>query len=271
MDEGQVRELADALEGARIARQPARLPSAAYPGLTLDDAYRVQRRWADMRSERGPHRIGYKVAITTPVTQRTLATDRPAYGILLEDMAIGPGEAVVAGRFIRPRIEMELAFVMRETPPANCTVEQALAAVDYVNPAFEIVDCRVQMSDPETGKARVAVDIIADGGATAGLMLSGRRYDPRALDLGRIGAALIHNGHVEDSGLFAIVMGAPERAVHWLANELQAHGDPLRPGDIILCGSAIKAYGTGPGDEFTADFGALGTLSIAFEREGRSS
>jgi 2-oxo-hept-3-ene-1,7-dioate hydratase len=229
--------------------------------MTLTDAYAVQRRWA---ASRGRARIGYKVAMTTPATQRSLRTDRPGYGILLDDMLFAEGAEVPAGLFIRPRIELELAFVMRETPPPGCTVEQVLAAVDHVSPAFEIVDSRCELSDAPTGIARGALDIIADGGATAGLMVSGRRYDPRALDLGRIGATLEHDGAIEDSGLFAIVMGAPERAVHWLASTLAEEGDPLRAGDIILCGSAIKGYAAAPGDRFTADFGTLGTLSIRF-------
>jgi len=230
---GRAQALVAALEEARLTRRPIRLPSATWPDMTLSDAYAVQRHWA---TARGRTRIGYKVAMTTPATQKALRTDRPGYGILLDDMLFAEGAEVSVGCFIRPRIEMELAFVMRGTPPPRCTVEEALAAVDHVSPAFEIVDSRCEMTDAATGLSRGALDIIADGGATAGLMLSDRRYDPRALDLGRIGATLAHNGAIEDSGLFAIVMGAPERAVHWLAHVLAGENDPLRVGDQGLCG-----------------------------------
>jgi len=259
-----VREAVAVLEEARRSRQRARLPAAAWPGLTIDRAYAIQRAWVAARMAQGRRRIGYKVAFTTPGSQRAQGIDRPGYGILLDDMRFADGSTVPSDGFLAPRVEVELAFSMGKALGAGCDARQALDAVEWFAPAIEIVDSRVHFQDAETGLSRSAVDIIADGGATAGLVLSDRRFDPAKHDPRAVTAVFSHNGDIEDSGVFALILGAPERALVALADALADAGETLMPGDLVLCGSVIKAYPTAPGDRFDVDYGPLGQLSVRF-------
>jgi 2-oxo-hept-3-ene-1,7-dioate hydratase len=257
--------MVDALEAARLSGRQTRMPSAVHPGLGLDGAYAVQRRWTAMRIAAGRRPIGYKVSFTTPEQQRALGTDRPAFGVLLDDMSFAEGEAVPKGRMIAPRVEAELAFVMGRRLAAPCPDDQALAAAEWAVPAIEIIDNRVEPRDAATGAMRGALDIIADAGATAGLVLSSRRLRPTEAEFHRHGAVLRQNGAEVGGGGFDVVFGRPERALSWLAGELAALGVALEPGDIVLTGSVNKPHPAASGDRFEADFGPFGVLPLAFD------
>jgi 2-oxo-hept-3-ene-1,7-dioate hydratase len=254
-----------ALEAARLSGKQTRMPSAVCPGLTLDDAYTIQRRWTAARIAAGARRIGYKVSFTTPAQQKALGTDRPAFAPLLDDMRFAEGEAIPRGRMIAPRIEAELAFVMGHGLAAPCSDAEALAAAEWAVPAIEIIDNRAQPRDAATGLTRTARDIIADGGATAGLVLSRQWLRPDITEFHLYGAVLRQNGVEVGGGGFDAIFGRPERALSWLAGELGALGEALEPGDIVLTGSVNTPHPAAPGDRFEADFGPFGSLALAFE------
>jgi 2-oxo-hept-3-ene-1,7-dioate hydratase len=175
---------------------------------------------------------------------------------------------VPPGRFIRPRVEVELAFVLSEPLHGpDVTLPDVLRATEYVRPALEILDARVQMSDPETGHLRTIVDTIADNAADAGLVLGGQPFGPLDVDLRWVAALLIRNGTIEESGVAAAVLDHPANGVAWLANRLAPHGVSLQRGDVILSGSFTKPVFAEPGDTFVADYGPQGTVSVVFDRE----
>ncbi|WP_396903577.1 2-oxo-hept-4-ene-1,7-dioate hydratase [Mycolicibacterium phlei] len=264
----EIAAIARRLYVAEQTREPIRQLSLDYPEMTVEDAYAVQRVLVDLKIADGRVLKGRKIGLTSKVMQRAVSIDEPDYGALFDDMFFEDGGQVPVGRFIRPRIEVELAFVLGAplTGP-GVTLFDVLRATEFVTPALEILDARVQMSDPETGHLRTIVDTIADNAANAGLVLGGRVFRPLDVDLRWVAALLSRNGVIEESGVAAAVLNHPGNGVAWLANRLAPYGVSLQPGEVILSGSFTKPVFAEPGDTFVADYGPLGTVSLSFARE----
>lgn len=252
-------------EAERTGRQIGLL-SKQYPGMTLDEAYAVQSAFVGLRlSEPGRHRIGWKIGLTSRAMQAQLGISTPDSGVLLDDMAFEDSALVPKGRFIAPRVEVELAFIMRTPLEGPVTPTQVLEAAAWVVPALEILDTRIVRADPETGQTRTIVDTVADNAANAGIVTGGRPMRPEAVDLRWCGAILMRNGVVEETGLGAGVLNDPLRGIAWLSARLAAYGGRIETGEVILSGSFIRAVECPPGSVMTADFGPLGTLALRFE------
>ncbi|MFV9452262.1 2-oxo-hept-4-ene-1,7-dioate hydratase [Rhodococcus sp. NM-2] len=263
-----IADTARRLYEAEKTRVPIRQLSLQYPSMTIDDAYAVQRALVDLKAADGRSVRGRKIGLTSKVMQRAVSISEPDYGAIFDDMFFDDGGTVPAGRFIRPRIEVELAFILGEDLKGpGVTLYDVLSASEYVTPALEILDARVQMSDPETGHLRTIVDTIADNAADAGIVLGGRVVKPMDVDLRWVSALLLRNGSIEESGVAAAVLNHPGNGVAWLANRLAPHGVPLRAGEVILAGSFTTPIFAEPGDTFVADYGPLGTVSCSFARE----
>ena len=266
--EDELADIARRLYEAERTRTPIRQLSLDYPDMTIEDAYAVQRALVALKVADGREIKGRKIGLTSKVMQRAVSIEEPDYGALFDDMFVEDGGRVAVGRFIRPRVEVELAFILGETlrGPA-VTLFDVLRATEFVTPALEILDARVQMSDPETGHLRTIVDTIADNAADAGLVLGGRVVRPMDVDLRWVAALLLRNGTIEETGVAAAVLNHPGNGVAWLANRLAPHGVSLGRGEVILSGSFTKPVFAEPGDTFVADYGALGTVSVVFDRE----
>ncbi|MCJ0949776.1 2-oxo-hepta-3-ene-1,7-dioic acid hydratase (plasmid) [Rhodococcus erythropolis] len=266
LDAGAVADAASRLYEAERTRTPIRQLSLQYPDMTIDDAYAVQRALVELKIADGRTVRGRKIGLTSKVMQRAVSISEPDYGALFDDMFFDDGGTVPANRFIRPRVEVELAFVLGETLKGpGVTLYDVLRASEYVTPALEILDARVQMSDPDTGHLRTIVDTISDNAADAGIVLGGNVVRPHDVDLRWVGALLLRNASIEESGLAAAVLGHPANGVAWLANRLAPHDVALQAGEIILAGSFTKPVFAEPGDTFVADYGPLGTVSVYFE------
>lgn len=268
LDPTAIADAAARLYEAEKTRTPIRQLSLQYPDMTIDDAYAVQRALVDLKIADGRTVRGRKIGLTSKVMQRAVSISEPDYGALFDDMFFDDGGVVPAHRFIRPRVEVELAFVLGESLKGpGVTLYDVLRASEYVTPALEILDARVQMSDPDTGHLRTIVDTISDNAADAGIVLGGNVVRPHDVDLRWVGALLLRNASIEESGLAAAVLGHPANGVAWLANRLAPHDVALQAGEIILAGSFTKPVFAEPGDTFVADYGPLGTVSVYFEPE----
>ena len=257
--------IAGRLDEAERTRTPIRQLSLDHPEMSVDDAYAVQRAWVDRKLAAGQRLIGYKVGLTSSVMQQSLGIDEPDHGALLDTMRFDDGGDLPFDRFIKPRVEIELAFVLgRDLRGPGCTAADALAATAYVTPAMEILDARVQMTDPDTGHTRTIVDTIADNAADAGVVLGDLQVRPGDVDLRWVPGLLVQNGAIVESGVSAAVLDHPANAVAWLANRLGAHGVTLEAGQVILAGSFIRAVGVAKGDGLRADYGELGALTCRF-------
>lgn len=266
LDALQRQALVARLDAARRDRRPTGLPRAKHPGMTLADAYAVQHDWAAHRiAAEGRRAVGYKVALTTRGTQQAFGADGPVFGVLLDDMAFDQARPVPMDRFLGPRVEMELAFRMAARLEGPCSEAQALAAIDWIAPAIEILDSRTVFRDAGSGATRSAIDIVADGGGAAGFVVSDQRMAPGDMELSHLGAVLYQNGEAEDSGLFPLVFGRPERALVWLAGALAEQGRAIEAGQTVLSGSVIKPFPVARGDRFEFDFGVAGRIALRFD------
>ena len=266
MDPAAVEQAAASLAEAERTRRQIGLLSLANPGMDMDDAYAIQAAWVRMKVAVGRRRVGWKIGLTSKAMQYALNIDIPDSGVLLDDMVFPDGATVPPDRFIQPRIEAEIAFVMKAPLKGpDVTAADVLAATDYVAPALEILDTRILRVDPETKKTRTVFDTIADNAANAGIVMSSLRIDPREADMRWIGAIVSRNGEVEETGLGAGVLNDPATSVAWLANRLaQYGGDGIEAGEIVLSGSFIRPVECPHGSDIVADFGPYGTVGCGF-------
>ncbi|CUH67153.1 2-hydroxyhexa-2,4-dienoate hydratase [Thalassovita gelatinovora] len=241
------------------------LLSLQYPGMTMDDAYAVQAALVTARRDAGRNVIGWKIGLTSKAMQQALNIDIPDSGVLMDDMLFETGSTVPADRFIQPRVEAEVAFVMK-SPLAggNVTRDDVIAATDYVMPSLEILDTRILRADPVTGQARIITDTISDNAANAGLVLGRTRHAVDAFDLRWVGAIVSRDGEVEETGLGAGVQNDPVEGIVWLARRMDQYGQRIEAGQVILSGSFIRPLEAPSGCLIEADFDTFGQVSVGF-------
>jgi 2-oxo-hept-3-ene-1,7-dioate hydratase len=256
---------ADALYDAEKSRRQIAPLTLTYEGMDMDDAYAIQKAWVDRKIADGRKVTGYKIGLTSRAMQMAMNIDTPDFGVLLDDMYFANGASIPANDFLDPRIEVELAFVLKEPlAGTDVTVEQVMAATDYVVPALELIAARSFRVDPQSGYTRKVFDTIADNAANAGYILGDREVDPYAIDLPWAGAMLYLNGGIEETGLAGGVMGHPAHGICWVCRRFAPHGIGLAPGQVILAGSFTRPVAVAPGDAIRADYGSLGTIEVNF-------
>ncbi|NOD85293.1 2-oxo-hept-4-ene-1,7-dioate hydratase [Ruegeria sp. HKCCD6119] len=262
--EDHARAAADLLQAERTHQQIGLL-SLRHPEMGMDDAYEVQNAISRQKLSEGRKVIGWKIGLTSKAMQYALNIDIPDSGILFDDMVFAQGATVPAGRFIQPRIEAEIAFVMKSAIGGkNVSRADIIAATGYVAPSIEILDTRIQRVDPETGKARTVFDTISDNAANAGIVLGNDRHRVDVFDLRWVGALTFRNGEIEETGLGAGVLNDPVESVVWLARRMAQYGQSIAPGQVVLSGSFIRPVECPPGTEIHADFGPFGSVDINF-------
>ncbi|SPJ30899.1 2-oxo-hept-4-ene-1,7-dioate hydratase [Falsiruegeria mediterranea] len=258
------RAAADLLQAEETGQQIGLL-TLRHPEMGMDDAYEVQNAIYRAKLAQGRRVIGWKIGLTSKAMQYALNIDIPDSGILFDDMGFETGATVPAGRFIQPRIEAEIAFVMKSALGGeNVTRDDVIAATDYVAPSIEILDTRIQRADPDTGKARTVFDTISDNAANAGIVLGAEKHAADAFDLRWVGAITSRNSEVEETGLGAGVLNDPVESVVWLARRMAQYGQSIEPGQVILSGSFIRPVECPSGTQIHADFGAFGSVDINF-------
>jgi 2-oxo-hept-3-ene-1,7-dioate hydratase len=265
LNDFQIAEAVESLDNAETSRVQCALLSLKYPEATMDDAYAIQSAWVKRKRAAGRKVIGWKIGLTSKAMQSALNITTPDSGVLFDDMLYEDGATIPQSRFIQPRIEAEIAFVMkRDVKGPNVTAAQVIAATDYVAPSLEILDTRILRVDPTTKKARNIIDTISDNAANAGIVLGKQRHKPQDIDLRWAGAIVAKNGEVEETGLGAGVLNDPALGIAWLVNRLAQYGDSISAGEIVLSGSFIRPIETRHGDVIHADFGPFGSVGCSF-------
>ena len=260
-----IEELASRLDEAERTRTQIGQFSLAHPTMTLEDGYAVSQAWTARKIAGGRRVIGHKIGLTSRAMQRSSNVTEPDFGTLLDDMLFLDGTDIPVARFIEPRVEVELAFILKHPLRGpGATIYDVLNATDYVTPAIEIIDARIERIDPATGVTRKVYDTISDNAANAGIVLGGRPVKPDAVDLRWVSALLYRNGVIEESGVAAAVLNHPGNGPAWLANKLAPHGEQLEPGQIVLGGSFTAPVFARAGDSFHVDYGPLGAISVRF-------
>lgn len=264
LSDEEVSLAATALAEAEGSRIQTGLLSLQYPDITMADAYRIQEEWVAKKIASGDRHAGWKIGLTSRAMQQALGIDTPDSGYLLESMRFDDGANIQGDRFIQPRVEAELAFVMKADIDASASIYEIMNATDYVVPALEILDTRVVRMDAKTRQTRNVCDTIADNAANAGFVLGGRPVRPDEFDLRWLGVIVSRNGIVEETGLGAGVLNQPARGLTWLAQRLSTVGHKVRAGQVILSGSFIRPVECPHVTTIVADFGPLGSVACHF-------
>jgi 2-oxo-hept-3-ene-1,7-dioate hydratase len=260
-----VTDLARQLRDARKSRVQLRHFSKAHPEMTIEDGYAIQREWVELELAEGREIKGRKIGLTSRAMQQASQITEPDYAPLMDDMFFETGTEIPFDRFIAPRVEVELAFVLNKPLRGpGVTLIDVLQATAYVTPALEIIDARIEQFDRETKAPRKVFDTIADFAANAGIVLGGRPVKPDAIDLRWAGALLYKNAVIEETGLAAAVLNHPATGVAWLANKIAPYEEQLNVGDVVLGGSFTRPTVALRGDVLHADYGPLGNISFRF-------
>lgn len=256
---------ADLFEADRSGKQIDIL-SLRHPHMDMDDAYEIQAALIEKKLAAGRSAIGWKIGLTSKAMQAALNIDIPDSGVLLDNMLFENSSRVPQGRFIQPRIEAEIAFIMKdELGDGDINRSDVIAATEYVTPALEILDTRIVRKDLSTGAVRKIYDTIADNAANAGIVLGNEKHDPRGIDLRWIGTIVKRNDEVEETGLGAGVLNDPAEGIVWLVKRLAEYGHGIKAGDIVISGSFIRPVEAPPGSDIAADFGSFGHVSVSFD------
>ena len=253
-------ELAADLAEAERSRVPIAPLTDGNPTIDVVDAYEIQLTNIRQRVAEGARVVGHKVGLSSKAMQQMMGVDEPDYGHLLDEMEVFENKPVKAGRYLYPRVEVEVGFVLAEDlPGAECTEDDVLAATAAFAPAIELIDTRII-----DWKIKLC-DTIADNASSAGFVLGAERVAPKDVDIEKIDAVLTRNGEVVAKGRSDAVLGNPVTAVAWLARKVESFGVRLRKGDIVLPGSCTRAIDARPGDQFVAEFDGLGSVRLTFE------
>jgi 2-keto-4-pentenoate hydratase len=251
-------QAAAALRTAEQTRTAIAPLAGSFVGLDVDDAYRIQLINIGRRLAAGRRVVGHKVGLSSKAMQDMMGVDEPDYGHLLDDMEAREDLPIDASRYLLPRVEPEVGFLLgADLPGEGCTEQDVLDATEAVTPALELIDSRI--ADWKIG----LVDTIADNASSAGFVLGSARVDPHDLDLTDIPVTLWRNGEQVGVGRSDAVLGNPVVSVAWLARKVASFGVRLEAGHVILPGSCTRAIDIRAGDTFRGDFGPLGTVTLS--------
>ncbi|MCP2635063.1 fumarylacetoacetate hydrolase family protein [Microbacterium sp. HD4P20] len=254
-----IRQLADELAEADRAHGVISRITARHPGATVEDSYAIQGVWRDTMLASGRRLVGRKIGLTSKAMQQATGITEPDYGVMFDDTVYHSGAEIPVDRFSNVRIEVELAFVLKsplEGP--DCTLDDALAAIDYAVPALEVLNSHIEL------EGRTIVDTIADNAAYGAMVLGDVHKRPDEIDLRWVPGVLARNGEIEETGVAAGVLGHPATGVAWLTNKFHQHGARLEAGEIILAGSFTRPMWVTRGDNVRCDYGPMGVIECRF-------
>lgn len=243
-------------ERSRVAMSPM---TDTYADIDVVDAYEIQLLNIRQRVAEGARVVGHKVGLSSEAMQKMMNVDEPDYGHLLDDMQVFEDKPVLTSKYLLPRVEVEVGFVLADDlPGAGCTEDDVLAATAAFAPAIELIDTRI------TNWQVKLCDTIADNASSAGWVLGKERVSPKDIDIRNIDAVLKCNGEVLGEGRSDAVLGNPVTAVAWLARKVDQFGVRLKAGDVVLPGACMRAFDAKPGDDFIAEFAGLGSVHLSF-------
>ena len=251
--------IADELAEADRAHGVIPRITARYPDATIEDSYAIQGVWRDKNIAAGRRLVGRKIGLTSKAMQDATGIAEPDYGVMFEDTVHRSGAEIPVDDFSNVRIEVELAFVLKEPLEGpDCTLEKALAAIDYAIPALEVLNSHIEL------EGRTIVDTISDNAAYGAMVLGTTRKRPDEIDLRWVPALLYRNGEITETGVAAGVLDHPATGVAWLANKFHNHGSRLEAGEIILAGSFTRPMWVARGDDVLCDYGPMGKITCRF-------
>ncbi|KWR85112.1 2-oxo-3-hexenedioate decarboxylase [Cupriavidus sp. IDO] len=254
-----IAQLAEHLENAELRREAVRKITDTHPELDWDDAYAIQDAIRARKEARGTRIAGLKMGLTSFAKMRQMGVAEPVYGFLTDYGSCMDGGAIDTAALIHPKVEAEIAFVLRHPLRGpGCHIGDVLAATDFVVPAVEVIDSRYENFRFDLKS------VIADNTSSARFVVGGQSRAAEGLDLKNLGVVLEKNGEVVATAAGAAVLGHPANSVAMLANMLGARGRELPAGTFIMTGGVTEAIAVEAGDSITVRYQHLGTVSMRF-------
>ena len=230
-----------------------------FPEMTMADSYDIQDELCKRWQARGDIITGMKAGLTSKAKMVQMGVHEPSFGFLTSAMARPECGEVEFDQLVHPRVEAEIAFVLkRELSASGLTIEEVLDATDFVIPAIEIIDSRYEKFKFDL------ISVIADNGSSARYVTGGRPMKPQDIDLKTIGVVIERNGIIEDLGASAAVLEHPAKSIIMLADHLAERGATLPAGKLILTGGITAAVAVEKGDVISARFQDMGSVSFRF-------
>jgi len=230
--------------------------SDTHPGIDAPTAYQAQRAFVQSKIDAGERLVGYKLGLTSRNKQRAMGVDSPLYGRVTSSMLSTYGEPIRFDRFIHPRVESEIAFLLKHDIEAPATVTSVLAATELIYGAVDVLDSRYQ------GFKFTLTDVVADNASAGAFSLGPIARRPEELELHLIGCVVRVDGEVTMTAAGAAVMGHPAASVAWLANQLAAEGETLKAGQLVFSGGVTAPVPVLPGGSVTFEFDGLGAIEV---------
>jgi len=226
---------------------------------TLDTAYAIQNINTERALSQGRRLVGRKIGLTSIAVQKQLGVDSPDFGMLFADMAYGDGEQIPTGQLIQPKVEAEIALVLKsDLIKAQHTIEDIIAATDYAVAAIEVVDSRI-----EHWKISL-LDTVADNASSAALVLGNQKVSVDQIDWVNCQMHMTRQDEVVSQGQGKACLGNPLNAAVWLADEMARRGRPLQAGDIVLTGALGPMVAVQAGEAYQVEIEGLGSVTAAF-------
>jgi 2-keto-4-pentenoate hydratase len=225
----------------------------------LAAAYAVQSEVLRYRLESGATVIGRKIGLTSKAVQAQVGVDQPDFGWLLDEMQYADGGTIPYAAVLQPRIEAEVAFVLRsDLADGPLDVAQVRGAIDHAVAALEICGSRVAGWDISFG------DTVADNASSGVFVLGTQPHSLEEVEPRDVVMEMTMNGEVVSTGNGAACLGDPLEAVVWLARAARTFGEPLRAGQIVLSGALGPMRAVTPGATVSTTISGLGTVSTHF-------
>jgi 2-oxo-3-hexenedioate decarboxylase len=222
--------------------------------LTVDQAYQVQAASLQRRYDRGERRVGLKMGFTSRAKMAQMGVDEMIWGRLTDAMLIEDGSAIDFAKYVHPRVEPEIAFILKDALVGRVTPAAALAAVGAVAPALEIIDSRYKDFKFSW------TDVVADNSSSSSFVV-GAWSDP-ATDISNLGMIMEIDGMERQIGSSAAILGHPLRSLVAAARLADAAGEPLQAGSIVLAGGATAAEPLAPGQHVRLTVQNLGRVDF---------
>jgi len=254
-----INTLAEHLHNCQLQAKDTDKITDDYPDMNWDDAYAIQDALAARKIQRGAHIIGYKAGLTSHAKMQQMGVTDPVFGFLADTDAVPDRAAIDTQSLIHPKVEPEIAFLMRdELRGPGCHLAAVLAATELILPGIEIIDSRYRDFKFDLKS------VIADNTSAARFVVGGRSRPARELDLRTLGIVLEKNGVPIAFGAGAAVLGHPAAAVAMLVNHLGRRGQPLPAGSLVLSGGITEAISVSAGDHIALHVQHLGSTSVRF-------
>lgn len=258
LDAKIISALADRVQHAQDHTHTITKLTDEQPSMTVEDGYAVQeellRRW----TARGERLVGRKAGLTSKAKMVQMGVHVPSFGMLLASYARPENGAIEMDQLLHPKIEAEIAFVMKDELRGAVTIEQVIAATEYVIPAVEVIDSRFENFKFDLPS------VIADNSSSARYVTGGRPRDPKELDLRTIGVVIEKNGEIQALGASAAVLNHPAKAIVMLVAHLAERGQSLPAGSFVMTGGITEAIPVSRGDNVVARFQDMGSVSFRF-------